>query len=165
MNKERYLKAEDRIKFLELISPYMERLRLIVEGKGRLTDKNRIEAYASIFNQYVKDPVSEKLNIGCNSCINASIKQTIGKWDRETAEENKGKKMTFPKQEPKDKLKEIKDKFEKDLTGSGNAGMVIQLEESPKSMKWGAFKKYCTSKGLTVPKKTRKQLEAELKAL
>ena len=32
-------------------------------------------------------------------------------------------------------------------------------------MKWGAFKKYCTSKGLKVKGKTREVLENELKGL
>ena len=31
--------------------------------------------------------------------------------------------------------------------------------------RWGQFKKYCTSKGLTVKGKTRKELENELKGL
>lgn len=33
---------------------------------------------------------------------------------------------------------------------------------SDKKMKWGAFKKYCKSKGLNVTGKTREQLEKEL---
>ena len=123
MNKERYLNDQDRKYFLELITPFMDRIRLASEGKGRLNNKGQVKEYKTIFDKYIKDPKSEELNIGCNNCMGLSYKQTIGKYERELkangglpvfnmeliedtdvnvylVDKEVGKFMTFPKQEP-----------------------------------------------------------------
>lgn len=145
----------------------MDRIRLASEGKGRLTNKGKIYEYKAIFDMYVKDPKSEDLNIGCNNCVGLSYKQTIGKYERELKEDlkgldtpltswdnNKGTKMTFPKIEPIKVEKEYK-----------IINDVVKADGDTTHLKWGAFKKYCTSKGIPVKGKTRKELEQELKEL
>lgn len=75
-------------------------------------------------------------------------------------EETKGKKMTFPKQEP------IGDIVKVTESDKGIDIRIKPTEEFIRScMKWGEFKKYCTSKGIGVKGKTRKQLEEELNSL
>ena len=46
-----------------------------------------------------------------------------------------------------------------------NSKHCVTVEDLTKEMKWGAFKKYCTSKGIKVSGKNRKKLEEELKGL
>ena len=154
MNKERYLNDQDRKDFLELITPFMDRIRLASEGKGRLTNKGQVKEYKAIFDRYIKDPKSEDLNIGCNNCMGLSYKQTIGKYEREL-KANGGTKMTFPKIEPitvEKEYKKIDESFDK-------------IFNDTSLMKWGEFKKYCTSQGISVKCKTRKELEQEIKEL
>lgn len=144
-HKERMLSKEQRAEFLELIEPYLEKLVLITQGKARLTDKDKIQKYADIYNTYVKDPASELLSIGCNTCISKSIPRTLKRYELENAVDDKettGKKMTFPKQEPE-----------------------VKTLLNTTDMKWGEFKKYCTSKGIVVKGKKRVELEEELKNL
>ena len=165
MNKERYLNDQDRKDFLELITPFMDRIRLASEGKGRLTNKGKIYEYKAIFDMYVKDPKSEDLNIGCNNCMGLSYKQTIGKYDREL-KANGGTKMTFPKiEKPIETIITDESIAEvlKEIHSIDEDTAILVTESVPK--KWGAFKKYCTSKGMSVKGKTRKELEQELKGL
>ena len=171
--------------FIEEITPHIERIRLHKEG-GRITSIEILREIAGIHFTHIRsNDFDIPTNLGCGSCVAHMINQLVGKIDREfkhikikSVEVDKSKlkgkitdtivspkKMTFPLQEPKEKLKEIGDKFEKELTGSSNAGIIRQLVENPKAMKWGAFKKYCTSKGLKVKGKKRVQLEEELNNL
>lgn len=146
MAKERYLSVEDSKDFIKTIKPFIERIRLAKEGRGRISNPNHLKDIASIYNKHVKDPaITYGLNIGCNNCINSAIHQIIGRYDIEIGRQSKGEKMTFPKVEPK----------------KDNTTIVI----NPSSMKWGAFKKHCTSKGINTKKKTKKQLEEELNNL
>lgn len=174
MNKERYLNDQDRQDFLELITPFMDRIRLASEGKGRLTNKGQVKEYKTIFDKYIKDPKSEDLNIGCNNCMGLSYKQTIGKYEREL-KANGGTKMTFPKQEPikitKSELISQTNLTKEEVYETHPTTMNFKLEKANdnvtlgKLLKWGEFKKFCTSVGISVKGKTRKELEQELKEL
>ena len=197
--------------FIKEITPHIERIRLHKEG-GRITSIEILREIRDIHFTHIRsNDFDIPTNLGCGSCVAHMINQLVGKIDRElkhtvnieealpelnkvldecwAKQEAKGKKMTFPKQEPKDVVWTKADDIEsrglvEEIEGS------LEIKQDPfklvedncrhsldstetigehkarvKAMKWGAFKKYCTSKGLKVPKKTRKMLEEELKGL
>jgi hypothetical protein len=126
--------------FIEEITPYIDRIKLHHNG-GRITNLEVLRAIRDIHFQYIRRyDFNTPANLGCNNCVRQMINQLIGKIERDSCI---GKKMTFPKVEKLEVSKEY--------------------DTIPK--RWGQFKKYCTSKGLTVKGKTRKELENELKGL
>lgn len=126
--------------FIEEITPYIERIKLHHNG-GRITNLEVLRVIRDIHFKYIrKNDFNTPANLGCNNCVRQMINQLIGKIERDSCI---GKRMTFPKVEKLEVTKEY--------------------ETIPK--RWGQFKKYCTSKGLTVKGKTRKELENELKGL
>ena len=166
--------------FIEEIQPHIERIKLHQQG-GRITNIEILREIRDIHFKYIRsNDFDTPSNLGCNNCVRQMINQLVGEIGREEqaqikrAKENTtfnkgskepiktGHKMTFPKQEP---LKDIESRFEKELTGSDNAGAIYGWDDNYKAMKWGAFKKYCTSKGIKVKGKTREVLENELKGL
>lgn len=160
MAKEKYLSIKDSKDFIKTIKPFIERIRLAKEGRGRISNPNHLKDIANIYNKHVKDPaITYGLNIGCNNCINSAIHQILGRYDIEIGRQSKGKKITFPKQESLTEQKVVDTLV--DMYKEGNTTIVVD----PSLMKWGAFKKYCTSKGIKVTGKNRKKLKEELKGL
>ena len=148
--------------FIEEITPYIERIKLHQTG-GRITNLEILREIRDIHFKYIrKNDFPTPANLGCNNCVRQMINQLIGKIERDLKLQEEevrknttfnkgydkpiktGSKMTFPKIEKLEVSKEYE-------------------ETIPK--RWGQFKKYCTSKGLTVKGKTRKELENELKGL
>ena len=86
-----------------------------------------------------------------------------------------GKFMTFPKQEPikitKSELISQTNLTKEEVYETHPTTMNFKLEKANdnvtlgKLLKWGEFKKFCTSVGISVKGKTRKELEQELKEL
>ena len=132
--------------FIEEITPYIERIKLHQKG-GNITNIETLRAIRDIHFKYIRfKDFDTPSNLGCGNCVRQMINQLVGEIGRS---ETKGNKMTFPKQERKP-LKAIP---------------ITKQMRVKESMKWGAFKKHCTSKGLKVKGKTREVLENELKGL
>ena len=90
------------MKFIEEIAPYIERIKLHQEG-GRITNIETLREIRGIHFTHIRSKdFDEPSNLGCGNCVKQMINQLVGKIDRDY---KKGKKMTFPKQEPN------KDKF------------------------------------------------------
>ena len=158
--------------FIEEIQPYIERIELHQKG-GNITNIETLRAIRDIHFKYIRHKdFDTPSNLGCGNCVRQMINQLVGEIGRASKhtvniekdlpklnalldekwkeQEAKSKHVTFPKQEPK---------------------KVLLFDDSPDyreflgAMKWGEFKKYCTSKGLKVKGKTREVLENELKGL
>lgn len=158
--------------FIEEITPHIERIRLHKEG-GRITSIEILREIRDIHFTHIRsNDFDIPTNLGCGSCVAHMINQLVGKIDRDS---KKGKKMIFPKQERPKIVKDAEDILmsgKPDVKGDGllnaiKSGSFVDggdlLDTS--LMKWGAFKKYCTSKGLKVSGKKRVQLEEELNNL
>jgi protein-arginine kinase activator protein McsA len=132
--------------FIEEIQPYIERIKLHQQG-GNITNIETLRAIRDIHFKYIRfKDFDTPSNLGCGNCVRQMINQLVGEIGRES----KGKKMKFPKQEPKE-IKQL------------NA--IVKADKGTSHLRWGVFKKYCTSKGLKVKGKTREVLENELKGL
>lgn len=144
------------MKFIEEIAPYIERIKLHQEG-GRITNIETLREIRGIHFTHIRSKdFDEPSNLGCGNCVKQMINQLVGKIDRDS---KKGKKMTFPKQEPQeDIIQEI-------LSDPVDGFIKGEILLDPSLMKWGEFKKYCTSKSLKVKGKKRVQLEEELNNL
>jgi hypothetical protein len=153
--------------FIEEITPYIERIKLHQKG-GNITNIETLRAIRDIHFKYIRfKDFDTPSNLGCGNCVRQMINQLVGEIGRATVKLERPiedvsyvevmdnqieapKHMTFPKQEPK---------------------KVLLFDDSPDyreflgAMKWGEFKKHCTSKGLKVKGKTREVLENELKGL
>ena len=110
--------------FIEEIEPYIERIKLHQEG-GRITNIETLREIRDIHFTHIRSKdFNVPANLGCGNCVKQMINQLVGEIGRATDvwekikdskfnnlyvegqfEEPKGKKMSFPKQEPK------KDKF------------------------------------------------------
>ena len=146
--------------FIKEVAPFIERIELHVEGKGRFSNREELIKVRDIHFEYIrKKDFKTPTDINCSSCLRHMMTQLKGEIGRQKA---KGVKMTFPRIERPITEDE---KLEVIIEAVNSVKPVLVWDDDYKSMKWGAFKKYCTAKGLTVPKKTRKQLEAELKEL
>ena len=133
--------------FIEEITPYIDRIKLHQKG-GNITNIETLRAIRDIHFKYIRfKDFDTPSNLGCGNCVRQMINQLVGEIGRCEKPKSKGKKMTFPR------------------TSVINGKIVIALDKDTSKMKWGAFKKYCTSKGLKVKGKTREVLENELKGL
>lgn len=151
------------MKFIEEITPYIERIKLHQDG-GRITNIETLREIRDIHFTHIRSKdFNEPSNLGCGNCVKQMINQLVGKIDRDSKKKGltsfdkketirDGKKMKFPKQEPVERIIE-------------EYNITINEEEDTSKMKWGEFKKYCTSKGLKVKGKKRVQLEEELNNL
>lgn len=155
--------------FIEEIQPYIERIKLHQQG-GNITNIETLRAIRDIHFKYIRSKdFNIPSNLGCGNCVRQMINQLVGEIGRQEkamptyelkieedsdikivlTDNTDSKFMTFPNQERKP-LKAIP---------------ITKQMRVKESMKWGAFKKYCTSKGLKVKGKTREVLENELKGL
>lgn len=172
--------------FIEEIAPYIERIKLHQEG-GRITSREILLEIRDIHFKYIRSKDFDKPeDIYCGGCVTHMMNQLVGKIDRDSKKKGltsfdkketirDGKKMSFPKQERPKIVKDAEDILmsgKPDVKGDGllnaiKSGSFVDggdlLDTS--LMKWGAFKKYCTSKGLKVKGKKRVQLEEELNNL
>ena len=83
--------------FIEEIQPHIERIKLHQKG-GRITNIEVLREIRDIHFKYIRSKdFDTPSNLGCNNCVRQMINQLVGEIGRES----KGKKMTFPKQEPK----------------------------------------------------------------
>ncbi len=157
--------------FIEEIAPYIERIKLHQEG-GRITSIEILREIAGIHFTHIRSKdFDTPSNLGCGNCVKQMINQLVGKIDRDIIklerpvedvpyievkdkQLNAPKKMTFPKQEPVKKTITLKDRW-----------AIMEGYNRHEEMKWGMFKKYCTSKGIKVKGKKRVQLEEELNNL
>ena len=131
--------------FIEEIQPYIERIKLHQKG-GRITNIEVLREIRDIHFKYIRSKdFDTPSNLGCNNCVRQMINQLVGEIGRES--KKKGKRMKFPK------------------TAVIDGKIVIAINEDTSKMKWGVFKKYCTSKGIKVKGKKRTDLENELKGL
>jgi len=104
------------MKFIEEIAPYIERIKLHQDG-GRITNIETLREIRDIHFTHIRSKdFNEPSNLGCGNCVKQMINQLVGKIDRDSKKKGltsfdkkatirDGKKMSFPKQEPK------KDKF------------------------------------------------------
>lgn len=104
------------MKFIEEIAPYIERIKLHQDG-GRITNIETLREIRDIHFTHIRSKdFNEPSNLGCGNCVKQMINQLVGKIDRDSKKKGltsfdkketirDGKKMKFPKQEPK------KDKF------------------------------------------------------
>lgn len=137
--------------FIEEITPYIQRIKLHEQG-GRITDINVLRVIRDIHFKYIRsNDFDIPSNLGCSNCVRHMMVQLIGKIDRDSCI---GKKMTFPKVEKIEVTKEYEQLKE-----------IVKADGDTTHLRWGAFKKYCTFKGITVKGKTRVELENELKGL
>ena len=154
--------------FIKEITPYIERIKLHQQG-GRITKIEILREIRDIHFKYIRsNDFDEPSNLGCSNCVRQMINQLVGKIDRDS---KKGIKMSFPKVEEKVVFNSTIDEWQEDNLKEIEAITVVSPKVytpnliNHKSMKWGAFKKYCTSKGITVKGKKRTELEEELNNL
>lgn len=138
--------------FIKEITPFIERIELHLKGHGRFSRREELLKVRDIHFEYIrKKDFDTPTDVNCSSCLSHMMNQLIGEIGRQS----KGEKMSFPK---------VEDKFINYGSDSDYPKELLKsIEEIPK--KWGAFKKYCTSKGINTKKKTKKQLEEELNNL
>ena len=137
--------------FIKEITPFIERIELHLKGHGRFSRREELLKVRDIHFEYIrKKDFDTPTDVNCSSCLSHMMNQLMGEIGRQS----KGEKMSFPKVEEKEVVWTESDEIES--RGFTN-------EEIPK--RWGAFKKYCTSKGINTKKKTSKQLEEELNNL
>lgn len=133
--------------FIKDITPYIQRIELHTQGKGRFSNREELIKVRDIHFEYIRSKdFPSPTDISCSSCLRHMMNQLLGEIGRQS----KGEKMTFPKGEEKEELIDI---------------VIENINSEVVPKKWGAFKKYCTSKGITVKGKKRKDLEDELNNL
>ena len=181
--------------FIEEIQPYIERIELHQKGGNITNIETLRAIRDIHFKYIRHKDFDTPSNLGCGNCVRQMINQLVGEIGREEQAQIKrakdnttfkkgskepiktGYKMTFPKIEQDDCRHHI-DSIE--TIGEHRARLskpkqepkkVLLFDDSPDyreflgAMKWGEFKKHCTSKGLKVKGKTREVLENELKGL
>ena len=150
--------------FIEEIQPYIDRIKLHQKG-GNITNIETLRAIRDIHFKYIRfKDFDTPSNLGCGNCVRQMINQLVGERGRSERILNdiladpvhgfikptlneKGKKMTYPKQEP--------------VTFDGFSSIIKEVPPT----NWREFQKYCKDKGLKSGGKTREVLENELKGL
>jgi len=88
--------------FIKDITPYIQRIELHIEGKGRFSNREELIKVRDIHFEYIRSKdFKTPTDINCSSCLRHMMTQLKGKIDRDSV---KGEKMKFPKVEEKDKF-------------------------------------------------------------
>lgn len=172
--------------YLEDIQPYYERIKLQQSGGGGIRNREMMLEIANIHFKYIHSKDFKTItDIGCRVCVTRMMNQLVGLYNTEIKKQ--GDKMTFPKQERPDIVVKSEDILMSGDSNKKSDGLLevikpLTLEDLAENIKeiytiesdttvqvtevipkkWGAFKKYCTSKGLKVQGKTKKELLKEL---
>ena len=81
--------------FIKEITPYIQRIELHIEGKGRFSNREELIKVRDIHFEYIRSKdFKTPTDINCSSCLRHMMTQLKGKIDRDSV---KGEKMTFPK--------------------------------------------------------------------
>ena len=139
--------------FIEEIQPHIERIKLHQKG-GRITNLEILREIRDIHFKYIRSKdFDTPSNLGCNHCVRQMINQLVGEIGRQ--------EKAIADNESYIMGDNLEDEIFPELKSEKMT--FPNHEKHPK--RWGAFKKYCTSKGIKVKGKKRTDLENELKGL